>query len=142
MGAYSPGYKRRIFYGTAGTTAATLIEDAVDIDVTGANSRFDTTVRGDSLSVPIHTEGVDQLNRTVSFGMRYDPDDATTANLIAAEKTGAGVAIKVERASGGEVEYDGDVTLNLTSPGPLVGGMDLTFECVPSRDYGRVPAFS
>lgn len=139
---YLPGYKRQLFIGTAGSTAGTQILNATDIDVAGGNQRIDTTVRGDSLSVPKHTEQVVQLQRDVSFKVRYKSDDTNVAALIAAEKTGADIAIKVLRKAGGEVEFDGDVTLNLTSPGPLAGGMELEFEAIASRDSGRDPVFA
>lgn len=142
MPAFAAGYKRQLYYGTAGSTAATQILNATDIDVAGGNTRADTTTRGDGLSVPIHTEQVVQLARTVSFKMRYVSTDATLANLIAAEKAGADVALLVHRENGGEVEFDADVTLNLNSPGPLADGMELEFEAIPSRDSGRDPSFS
>jgi hypothetical protein len=141
MGAFLKGYQRRLMVGTAGSTPTAILENATDIDVQGSNTRTDTTTRGDSLSVPIHTEHVVQLNRTVSFKVRYEVGDTLTAQLIAAEKTGADIAIKVERVSSGEVEYNCDSTLNLTSSGPLAGGMELEFEAIPSRDSDRNPSF-
>lgn len=142
MAAFTKGYQRRVKVGTAGSTPTTILENATDIDVQGGNERTDTTTRGDSLSVPIHTEHVVQLNRTVSFKVRYNPNDTLTAQLIAAEKAGADIAIKVERLVSGEVEFNCDCTLNLNSPGPLAGGMELEFEAIPSRDSDRNPAFS
>jgi len=135
------GYKRQAFYGTPGSTAAAQILHLIDVDVNGANSRFDDTDRGDGLSVPIHTEQIDQLNRTIKLSMHYYIDDAVAADMLAAEATGATIALLVKRYNGGPTEYDGDVTLNLTSPGPLTGGMVMDFDIVPAKGYGRYPSF-
>lgn len=142
MAKFTSGYQRVIKVGTAGSTPTTILENATDVDVGGGHTRTDTTTRGDGTSVPIHTEQVVQLARPVSFKVRYNPDDTLTAALIAAEKEGADVAIKVERLTSGEVEVNCDATLVLNSPGPLTGGMELEFEAIPSRDSGREPAFS
>lgn len=142
MVAATKGYERQLFYGTPGSTAGSKLLHAVDVDVSSSPTRTDTTDRGDGLSIPIHTEQVVQLNRTVTFTYRYFSDDSDLALLIAAEKTGADVALLVHRANGGEVEFDGDVTLTLNSPGKLAEGMPLEFEGVPSQDSGRKPVFS
>ena len=131
------GYERQIFHGTAGSTAATQLLNATDIDINKTKERFDTTVRGDGTAVPKHTEQVVQRVAEISFKYRYNDSDATLALLIAAAETGADVAILIKRYNGGPTEFDGDCSLDMNSAGPLTGGMELEFTCVPSLDSGR-----
>lgn len=131
------GWERIIYYGTAGSTAATQLTHATDVDVNKPKERTDTTDRGDGSAIPRGTQQVVQRNAEITFKYRYYDSDAVGAALIAVAESGADIAIKVERYSGGPTEFDGDVTLDLNSPGPLTGGMELEFTATPSQDSGR-----
>lgn len=142
MPAFVKGFQRRLYYGSAGSAATIPVLNATDVDVGGGHTRSETTVRGTGTSVPLHTEQVTQLNRPVTFKTRYKSDDTAVAALIAAEKEGADIAIKVTRYDAGPVEANYDATLILNSPGPLAENMILEWEAVPSRDSGREPALT
>jgi hypothetical protein len=128
------GWERMLYYGVAGATASTLISYATDIDVGGAPTFADTSDRGDGTAVPKKTEQVVQIAAEVTFSVRYKDGDATIAALLAAYRTGAAVAIKVVRYSGGETEFDGDVYLEANSPGPLTDGQVIEFTGHPTDD--------
>jgi len=131
------GWERMIYYGNAGTAAATLIEYATDIDVNSPKEFAETTTRGDGTTLPKKTEQVVQLATEVSFKYIYRDGDAVISALIAAERTGTTRAIKVLRYSGGETEFDGDCYFEMNSPGPLTGGMEIEFTCHPTDDDAR-----
>lgn len=126
-----------LYYGVAGSAAATLIQKATDIDLGDSKTFDDSTTRGNGTSVPRKTEQIVQLGREPSFKIRYIDGDATITALLAAEAAGTGVAIKIVAYSGGHTEFDGDVYLECNRPGPLTGGMELEFTCHPTDDYGR-----
>lgn len=132
------GWERLLLHGTAGSTAATAVDDNVaDIDIGGGNSFSDTTDRGDGSAVPKETEQVVRIKHTPSWTMKYYDGDTNVAAFLAAARAGTGIAIKVVRYTGGETEFDGDVYLDYESPGPLDGGMEITFTGHPTDDYGR-----
>lgn len=132
------GWERMAYYGTVGSTAATALSDNVtDIDVQGSNEFNEHTDRGDGSSIPKKTEQVVALAVTVVIKMIYDDGDANMTALLAASRAGTAKAIKVIRHSGGVTEFDGDCYLEDDSPGPLKGGMEVTFTCHPTDDGGR-----
>ncbi len=131
------GRERIIKYGVAGSSAATIIENATDIDVSNSNSFNESTTRGDGSALPKKTEQPDQLAVEPTFSLRYQDSEATISALIAAARAGTAVAILVLRILGGEEEFDGDCYLEMSSPGPLTGGMDIAFTCHPTDDNGR-----
>lgn len=133
------GWERVLYYGTAGTTAATLVDYVIDVSVDKTNTQEETTDRGDGTAIPIDTFQVVSRACEVTFSMRYYDDDAKVAALIAAAETGADVAIKVLRNLGGKTEVDADVKLSYTSPGELKGGMPVEFTATMSKDSGRNP---
>jgi len=132
------GWERMIYYDAAGATATTAISaNVTDIDVQGAHEFNEHTTRGDGSALPKVTEQIVALKAGVVFKMIYKDADANMVALLAASRTGVGKAIKVVRMSGGETEFDGDCYLEDDSPGPLKGGMEVTFTCHPTDDYAR-----
>ena len=77
------GWERKIYYGTAGSAAATQLTHATDVDVQKAKTRVETTDRGDGSSVPRKTEQVVQRECQISFKYRYWDSDAVISALIA-----------------------------------------------------------
>jgi len=142
MAKATSGFERQVYYDAPGATATVKLLHVVKADVTGGNVRTETTDRGDGLSVPVHTEQVVQLDKKVSFSCRYFSDDAGVADLIVAADNGDDIAIKIVRYNGGPTEFDGDVTLNMSSPGGLTDGMEIEFECIASQDSGRKPVYA
>lgn len=131
------GYERIVYIGTAGTTAATQLLHVIDCDVDKGVERTDETDRGDGSAIPKKHEMVVQRNRRVRFTYRYYDSDTNLATILAAQEAGTSIALKVIRYTSGTVEFNGDVTVDYSSPGPLTGGMEIEITCVPTRDAGR-----
>jgi hypothetical protein len=119
------GYEAQLFYGTAGSTGATQITNATDVDYNLDPERGDTTTRGDGTAVPRVTSRVTGLKPTITWKSLNKPTDTTLAALIAAAKTGAPVALRTKSYSSG-LGFDGDVTLTMKQGAPLKG--EATFE--------------
>lgn len=133
------GYETQLFYGTAGSTGATQITNAIDVDYNIDPTRGDTTTRGAGTSVPIETSKVTALKPTITWRMLNKPSDTTLAALIAASKTGAAVALRTKSYSSGQ-GFDGDVTLAMKEGAPLKGEGTFEFTAEATDDEGRTPA--
>ena len=131
------GWERVLKYGAAGAAASTIVETATDVDLDTGPGFESTITRGDGSALPKETEQPVSLSSSPSFKFRYKDGDATQAALIAAARTGAAVAILILRMLGGETEFDGDCYLEMSSPGPLTGGMEVSVTCHPTDDEGR-----
>lgn len=135
MGKYRASYERQLLIGTAGTTANTLVDAGIsDLDIEKPKTRAETTHRGSGASVPRESNLVVKLSCQITFTMRYKDEDTNTQTLLAAADTGTPVAMVVKRISTGEVEFDGDVTLDQSSPGPLEGVQDIEFTAFPTNE--------
>jgi hypothetical protein len=132
------GWERMLYRGAVGSTAATLVSaNVTDININTAPEFNETTTRGDGTAPPKKTEQLVALVADPSFTMIYKDGDANMVAFLAAVRTGAAVAIKIVRISGGETEFDGDCYLEANSPGPIKGGMEVEFTCHPTDDGGR-----
>lgn len=128
----SQGYKAILYYGTAGSTAATQVTNCEDLQYNIDPEKGETTTRGDGSSVPLKYERVTALGAEVTWKM-VDKVDSTLSALRAAAATGAAVAIKVLNKSGG-TGFDGDVTLRVSAPFPLKGITMFEFTATPTDE--------
>ena len=133
------GYEGLLYYGTAGSTATTLLENVRDITLNLEVERGDTTVRGDSTSIPIKTEDVTLLTVGLEFTMINDITDTELALMMTAAAAGTGVALRGKDYASGKGP-DSDFTLSVGAPWELAGEQVLTFTAVPSRSNGRAPS--
>ena len=134
------GWERMLYRGAAGSTAATAVSaNVTDIDIQTANAYSSTTDRGAGTNLPQTTEQQVSRGATLSWKMIYKDTDANVAAFLAASRstTPAPVAIKIVRYSGGATEFDGDCYIEDDSPGPLAGGMEITFTGHPTDDAAR-----
>jgi|ETNvirnome_6_100_1030635.scaffolds.fasta_scaffold25044_4 hypothetical protein len=131
------GYERLIYHGTAGSTAATQITHATDVNVNKTKERWETTDRGDGSAIPRKTEQVVGLVASITFNMVYHDSDSPLAAIIAVAESGGDIAVKVVRYTGGDTEFDGDVTIDMDNPGALKEGQVVAFTCFPTKDSGR-----
>lgn len=135
-------YQRQVYYGTAGTTAATQILCLVEVDL-NIQADFDPTdVRGDGSTIPIMTEQKIKRKCDLKFKIRNETTGAnatTVAALLAAAQHSSNpdIAIKVTTAPSGATQFDGDVQLEVADP----DARELEFTCHMSRQSGRDPAF-
>lgn len=132
------GYEGILYYGTAGSSAATQVTNCEDLDYDTQPEKAQTTIRGDGSAVPINTERVVALSATISWKMQNRPSDTTMAALLAAARAGSAVALKTKSYSSGR-GYDGDCTLSVKEGMPLKGMTMLEFTATPTDDEGRTP---
>ena len=132
------GFEGQLYYGTAGSTGSTLLENVVDITIGGDVERGNTTVRGDSTGPPIETEQVTILKSQIEFTMINDSTDTELEALKVAQATGAAVALRGKDYAAGKGP-DGDFTLAISKPWPLRGEQVVTFTATPTRGSGRTP---
>lgn len=132
------GFEGLLYYGVAGSTGATLLENCRDITVTGDVGRGNTTVRGDGTSPPIETGDVTSIKLGIEFVMLNSKTDAALEALKAAAAAGTAVALRGKDYSAGKGP-DGDFTLSQSKPWPLDGEQVITFTGEPTRGYGRAP---
>lgn len=133
------GWEDQLYYGAAGSTAATQVTNCEDLDYNLDPEKGETTVRGAGTSIPIVTEKVTALKPTITWKMLNKPNDTTLAALIAAAKTGAAVALRTKSYSSG-LGFDGDVTLGFKKGAPLKGQGVFEFTATATDDEGRTPS--
>lgn len=135
------GHEMMVYYGTAGSTAATLISaNVVDVDPGGDDFDFvDLPDRGDGTIIPQMDEYPVKKNSQPTFSMVYhDGDSHMTALLAAADANPpVGKAFKFIRVASGVVAFDGDCWIKLSSPGAIAEGQTVEFELHPTQAYGR-----
>jgi hypothetical protein len=138
MANIKKGFEGILYYGTAGSTAATQLTGCGDITVGGDVERGNTTARGDSTVPPIETEDVTIRKLSIEFDMLNDATDTSLAALNTAWSTGTGVALRGKDYSSGHGP-DGDFTLSRSAPWKLKDTQVVTFTAMPTRSYGRSP---
>jgi hypothetical protein len=137
------GWERKIYRGTAGSTAATQIDTHVtDINISHGNEYNETTDRGDGTAVPKMTEQLVKMTAEITFTMQYEDSEAHMVALLAAAQAGTVLAFKIERRASGVTEFDGDCYIDYESPGELSGGQEVTFTLHPTDDGGRAWTFT
>lgn len=138
MGNDKMGYEGRIYYGVAGSTASTLLENTTDLAYNLDTETGDTTVRGDGTSVPVETMDPTKLKVSIEWTMIDDTTDTAYEALMAAAFAGDGVAIRTKAHATGK-GFDGDCILKAQEGMPLAGSATTQFTATPSRSYGRTP---
>ena len=130
-----------VYYGTAGATAATLIDkNIVDVDPGGNQDEYvDLPTRGDGVTMPQQDEYPVKMAATPKFSMTYHDGDTHMAALLAAADANprVGKAFKFVRHDGGATARDGDFWIRYSSPGPIAEGQVVEFELHPTSAYGR-----
>jgi len=135
------GHEMVVYYGTAGSTAATHIDaNVVDVDPGGADFDFvDLPSRGDGTALPVMDEYPVKKNAQPTLSMVYHDGDANMTALLAAADANppVGKAFKFLRVASGEVAFDGDCWIKYSSPGAIADGQTVEFELHPTSAYGR-----
>lgn len=126
------GFEGLMYYGTAGSTADTLISNRVDVAFDTDPQMAPTTVAGAGTSPPIDTEGVCTLKWSATLKMRNDPSDAVLAALRAAAAAGGAVAIRMKDYSAGK-GYDGDCNVKMAYGGALSAEQTFDFTFSPNN---------
>lgn len=127
------GFEGLIYYGVAGSTAATQLTNNRDITYNMTTEKGNTTVRGTGASPPIQTESVTLRVASIEFTQlnKADADDASLASMKTAAYGGTVIALRTKDYSAGK-GFDGDVILEVSHPYLLAGEQVVTFTAVPT----------
>jgi hypothetical protein len=137
-GATRMGYEAMLYYGTAGSTAATLLENCEDLNYDNGIETGETTVRGDSTLAPVVTSRVTARTASITWKMMNKPADTSLTALIAAARSATAVALRYKSHSTG-TGYDGDCIIEVKNGAPLKGQQTFEFTASPTDDEGRAP---
>jgi len=130
------GFESLLYYGTAGSTAATLITNCRDVNHKKEPEFGDTSIKGAGTSPVTISQRVTAMKHTLTWQMTNKPADTTLAALIAAQATGGGVALKYLTHSGG-TGVDADFVLSIENGAPYKGEQTFDFTAVVTEDYDR-----
>lgn len=128
------GYQTPIYYGTKGSQASTLLENAVDVTYGVSPTTGSTTSRGDGTTVPKATGESTLLTPSLTFNMIVDDTDSALTALIAAARTGVAVAIRT-------LTFDSDCILAVEDGRPLEGEATVSFTLQSVSASDRTPIF-
>jgi len=126
------GYEGKFYYGVAGSTAATLIENVVNLDYSKDPERGNTTIRGDGSTPPIVTSRVTGLKPQIVWTMINQTADAALTAFRVAAATGAAIALRTKDHDSGK-GFDGDVTISEKEGQPLHGEQTFEFTAEATR---------
>lgn len=131
------GFEGEIYYGAAGSTAASKLTNSRDITYNVDPEKGETTVRGAGSTPPINTERVTALGVSIEWQMLNKTTDSDLAALVTAAVAGTPVAIRTKSHSTGK-GFDGDVNLTVRRGKPYKGEQTLDFTATPN-DEQRTP---
>jgi hypothetical protein len=132
------GFEGIILYGSTGSTASTQLLNVTDVAYNLDIEEGNTTVRGDSTTVPIETMDPTVRKVTIEWTMISDTSDASLAALRAAAYAGTGVALRTKDYAAGK-GFDGDCFLKVEHGMPIKGEATHKFTATPSRSFSRAP---
>lgn len=124
--ANAMGYQAKLYYGTAGSTASTLLENCADLEYSLDTEKGETTTRGDSSAAPITSYRVTGRTPGITWKMINASGDTSLAALIAAANAGTPVALKYVNGNG-TTRFDGDCNLTFKNGSPLKGEETIDF---------------
>ncbi len=134
------GYEKVLYYGTAGSQAATQLTIIRDVTYNTTTEKGETTANGDGNAPPIVTERVTARSVELTFDMINDSANASLASMIAAARAGTTVALYYKDYSTGK-GFDGDVILEVENGAPYKGEQTYSFTARPNDD-DRTPSLN
>jgi hypothetical protein len=126
------GFEGLVYYGTAGSTASTLIENRGDVTIDVDPQTDDTTVAGDGTGPPLESEDVATRKWSATMNMKNDSSDSVLEALRVAACAGTQVAIRMKDYSSGK-GYDGDCNVKMSHGKPLKGAQTFDFTFTPNN---------
>lgn len=135
------GFEGLLYYGVAGSTAATQITNARDITIGYTLEKGDTTVRGDGSGPVVNGARVTAIDHTLSFQCVNKADDTTLTALLTAAAAGTPVALRGIDYTAGKGP-DMDYILEVSKGQPYKGEQTIDFTCTPTDEATRVPALA
>lgn len=135
------GFEGEIYYGAAGSTAATKLTNCRDVTYDNGHEMGDTTVRGSGSSPPIKTARPVARTVSLSWTMLLKTDDTSLTAMLAAARNATAVALRVIPTSGGN-GLDADCYISVSNPQPLGGEQTVTFTLTGLEDVDRIPVLN
>lgn len=135
------GYEGLLYYGAAGSTAATQITNCRDVKYDNTPVMGDTTVKGSGSSVPKKTARPVALEASLTWTMLNKSNDTTLTALLAAARTAAAVALRYIPHSG-STGLDADCYISVSNGVPIGGEQTFEFSVVGFEDVDRDPSFN
>jgi hypothetical protein len=132
------GWESTLYRGTAGSTAATQITNATDIELDSTIDYGETTVRGAGTLIPHKDRGPVAIDCKITWTMVVKDSDTSLTVCVAAavNTTPTPLAIKYVNPVTGTL-FDGDCYLKMKDGSPLGGAATYDFEAIPTTDGGR-----
>ena len=131
------GFEQEVRVGTAGTTAATLVQDLVNVKVTSTPQYGSTTHRGAGTTVPHVTKQAVSIETVVTFNSLNVPTNTNLATIkaaaIATTPASRLIALKVTDVASGTVEFDRDVDISIDRDAQLTAEQDCAFVATTDR---------
>lgn len=132
------GFEGKLYIGTAGSTAATLLTNVRDVQIARSTNKGNTTVRGDGTAPPVETQRVTRRIQSITWQMINDSDDTELETLRVADAAGTPVAVRMKDSATGK-GFDGDCIIEISEGQPLDGEQTFDITAVPTRESGRDP---
>lgn len=132
------GYESKLFYGSAGTTAPTLLLRRKDLNIEHLPKYGDTTDCGDSSSAPHTDRGLVEMDCKITWSMTVKDNDPALPIFLAAGSNRAGtpIALKYVNAAGTTI-FDGDCLLKWKDNSAKGDAAGYDFEAEPTTEGGR-----
>jgi len=131
-------FEGNLYYGGAGSSAGSLLENAIETTIKLTTTRASTTVRGDGSGPPVQSERVTLLIPGLEFSMMLKADDTDLAAMRVAAAAGTPVALRGLDYAAGKGP-DMDYTLEAENGQPEGGNQTIKFSAYPTDEAGRTP---
>ena len=131
------GINGKLYYGAAGSTAATEVTNCRDLSYSVEPTRGDTSKRAS----PFKLSQIAMMALSVEWEMVLDTGDATLTALRAAAVAGTPVALRTRDHAAG-YGVDCDWNLSMSKGEPLEGSQTVKFTAEPDSSEGRVPVWA
>lgn len=128
MGQRRVGFEGELYWGTAGSTAATQLTIARDVHYVFTQTYADVTDRASAIE---YSEAV-TTKPSLDFEINNDATNAFVAAVRSAAIGRTLIAFRTKDRSGG-VGLDGDFFVDLDETQPLKDGQRIKVTCTPSQ---------
>ena len=135
--AHKMGYEGLIYYGVAGSAAATQLTNVRDVSYNLEPDKGDTTQRGTGAAPPIKSGRVVAVGVSIEWTMLEKTTDTALEALKVAAFAGSPVAIRLKDYAAVK-GYDGDCDLTAKKSEPIGGEQTWQFTATPNAEL-RAP---
>ena len=131
------GFEGKLYWGTAGSTAATELKIARDVSYKLENTEADVSDRNSIIDL----SDVAGVKFSLDFEVNNQSTDAFVAAARAASPAGTAMAFRTRDSSSGW-GVDADFIISLDESQPLRDAQRIKITCTPTDKSGRTPTWS